>query len=98
MIIIENREELDTLFNEAVQRVNTHLEPFPADFLLRIYAYYKRAKNIETTSSENSKTIIDAFKSNALLQVNNINQDQAKQNYITLVNNYFLYRETKLNA
>ena len=34
-------EELDIEFDAAVDRVNDHSEPFPADFLLRLYAYYK---------------------------------------------------------
>ena len=38
-------EELDIAFKEAVDQVNAHLEPFPADFLLRLYAYYKKATN-----------------------------------------------------
>jgi acyl-CoA-binding protein len=38
-------EELDIAFKEAVEMVNSHMEPFPADFLLRLYAYYKKATN-----------------------------------------------------
>ncbi len=38
-------EELDIAFNNAVKSINEHTEPFPADILLRLYAYYKRATN-----------------------------------------------------
>ena len=38
-------EEIDIAFKEAVARINEHQEPFPADFLLRLYAYYKKATN-----------------------------------------------------
>ena len=38
-----NSEELDLAFQEAVARINAHTEPFPADFLLRLYAYYKKS-------------------------------------------------------
>ena len=83
---------LDIEFNDAVERINAHTEPFPADFLLRLYAYYKRATNNADRPSS-SKPIINAFKTNALFQVQDITQDEAKQTYIDLVNNYFLYRK-----
>ncbi|WP_104734563.1 acyl-CoA-binding protein [Hanstruepera ponticola] len=85
-------EELNIAFNEAVERINAHKEPFPADFLLRLYAYYKKATNNYGRPSSR-KPIINAFKTNALFQVQDITQDEAKQTYIDLVNNYFLYRK-----
>ncbi|MBR9845004.1 MAG: acyl-CoA-binding protein [Algicola sp.] len=87
-----NSEELDIAFQEAVTRINEHTQPFPADFLLRLYAYYKKATNNYGRPSS-SKPIINAFKTNALFQVQDVTQDEAKQVYIDLVNNYFLYRE-----
>lgn len=87
-----NPEELDIAFQEAVARINEHTEPFPADFLLRLYAYYKKATNNYGRPSS-SKPIINAFKTNALFQVKDVTQDEAKQVYIDLVYNYFLYRE-----
>ena len=85
-------EELHIEFEAAVERVNAYTEPFPADFLLRLYAYYKKAtNNYERPSSR--KPIINAFKTNALFQVQDISEDQAKQEYINLVDNYFLYRK-----
>lgn len=83
---------LDIEFQEAVDRVNAHTEPFPADFLLRLYAYFKKAtNNYERPSSK--KPIINAFKTNALFQIKDITQDEAKTTYIELVNTYFLYRK-----
>lgn len=87
-----NSEELDLAFQDAVARINAHTQPFPADFLLRLYAYYKKATNNYGRPSS-SKPIINAFKTNALFQVQDVTQDEAKQVYIDLVNNYFLYRE-----
>ena len=85
-------KELDIEFKDAVERINSHTEAFPADFLLRLYAYYKKASNnYERPSS--SKPIINAFKTNALFQVKDVSQDEAKQIYIDLVNNYLLYRK-----
>lgn len=85
-------EELHIEFEASVKRVNDHTEPFPADFLLRLYAYYKRASNNYGRPSS-KKPIINAFKTNALFQIKDITQDEAKQEYINLVKNYFLYRK-----
>lgn len=85
-------EELDITFREAVARINAHTEPFPADFLLRLYAYYKKATN-DYGRPSSKKPIINAFKTNALFQVQDITQDQAKEIYIDLVDKYFLYRK-----
>ena len=85
-------EELNIEFESAVERVNDHTDPFPADFLLRLYAYYKKATN-DYGRPSSKKPIINAFKTNALFQVQNISKDEAKQEYINLVKNYFLYRK-----
>ena len=34
-----NSEELEIEFREAVARINAYTEPFPADVLLKLYAY-----------------------------------------------------------
>lgn len=85
-------EELDIEFRDAVERINNFTEPFPADLLLRLYAYYKKATN-DYGRPSSSKPIINAFKTNALFQVKDVTQDEAKRIYIDLVNNYFLYRK-----
>ncbi|WP_044403274.1 acyl-CoA-binding protein [Lacinutrix sp. Hel_I_90] len=85
-------KEINIEFEDAVERINAHTEPFPADFLLRLYAYYKKAtNNYERPSSRTP--IINAFKTNALFQIQQISEDEAKQAYIDLVKNYFLYRK-----
>lgn len=84
------KSEIDIEFETAVDRVNDHVEPFPADFLLRLYAYYKKATNDYGRPSSRTP-IINAFKTNALFQVQNITEDDAKREYIDLVNTYFLY-------
>jgi len=84
-------EELDIEFKAAVNQINSHTEPFPADFLLRLYAYYKKATN-DYSRPSSKKPIINAFKTNALFQVENVSPDEAKEVYIGLVKNYFLYR------
>lgn len=85
-------EELDIDFREAVEQINNFTEPFPADFLLRLYAYYKKATD-DYGRPGSKKPIINAFKTNALFQVKDVSQDEAKRIYIDLVKNYFLYRK-----
>ena len=85
-------EDLQQAFDEAVNRINSHTETFPADFLLRLYAFYKRAnKNLDDPNSR--KPLINAFKANALFQTKGMDEDEAKKAYIAAVNHYFLYRK-----
>ncbi len=85
---MKSSKTIDQQFLEAVEQVNCHTEPFPADFLLRLYAYYKRATNND--SSPNSKNnLINAFKTNALFQARDVDTNVAKANYVELVNSYF---------
>ena len=85
-----SQTDLHKEFDTAVKLVNDHTDPFPADFLLRLYAYYKKATNNYGRPSS-KKQIINAFKTNALFQVQDISEDEAKRHYIDLVNHYFLY-------
>ena len=87
-----NSEELDILFQKAVKKINKHKKPFPADVLLRLYAYYKKATNNYGRPSS-KKSIINAFKTNALFQLEDITIDQAKQKYIEVMNEYFSKKE-----
>ncbi len=84
--------ELDIAFQKAVESINQHTEPFPADVLLRLYAYYKRATNDEVRP-RSDKPLIDAFKTNALFQTRHLTVEEAKQLYIDAVNTYFIYRK-----
>ncbi len=85
-------DALNIAFLKAVDSINAHTAPFPADVLLNLYAYYKRATNSQD-SSGNKEPLISAFKTNALFQTRNLDEDQAKQLYIDTVNRYFLYRK-----
>ncbi len=85
-------KELDIAFKNAVKSINDHKEPFPADVLLRLYAYYKRATNDDDTPT-GGKPHISAFKTNALFQTRGLTCDEAKKLYIEAVTQYFLYRK-----
>jgi len=87
-----NDEELEIVFREAVEIINNHTEPFPADFLLRLYAYYKRATG-DNDSPGSNRPLINAFKTNALFQTRGLTSNEAKQLYVDAVNHYFLYRK-----
>ena len=84
-------KDLNIEFKLAVDSINNHKEPFPADTLLKLYAYYKKATN-DYGRPNSSKAIINAFKTNALFQLEDITQDQAKERYIKLAKKYMLYR------
>lgn len=87
-----NNKDLDIAFKKAVDHVNDHKSPFPADTLLKLYAYYKKATN-NYSRPNSKKAIINAFKTNALFQAKNITEDQAKQEYINLVESYFKHQK-----
>lgn len=72
-------------FKEAVDLVNSYTKPLPADFLLKLYAYYKIAnKNSDNPGS--TTPLINAFKANALIQAKNISRTGAMKAYTKLVN------------
>lgn len=87
-----NEKDLDNEFHLAVESINNHKEPFPADTLLKLYAYYKIATN-NYGRPNSSKAIINAFKTNALFQVQNMTVNEAKKQYIDLAKDYLLYRK-----
>lgn len=66
----------------------THLK-FPQDIMLLFYAYYKRAtqKNgfYRPGKDEGLRT---GFKANALLQIENLTQNEAKIEYVKMVEEY----------
>lgn len=77
-------EKLRTDFEKAVAYVNGYTQPLPADFLLKLYAYYKIANG--NLSHPGSKTpLINAFKANALIQAKNATPKEAMEDYIALV-------------
>ena len=86
-------EELNIAFLAAVETINDHTEPFPADTLLKLYAYYKRATNSQDKAGRSSNPLIGAFKTNALFQARELDPNEAKKMYIETVHHYFLYRK-----
>ncbi|MFX0557313.1 acyl-CoA-binding protein [Maribacter sp. CXY002] len=79
------KKKLHSDFKTAVDFVNSYESPIPADILLKLYAYYRIAN--ENFDNPGSKTpLINAFKTNALIQAKNLNKEQAMKLYTKLVN------------
>ena len=82
-----SEDHLNKQFQEAVDYINGYTDPLPADFLLKLYAYYKIAN--KNYGNPGSKTpLINAFKANALIQAKNISRKEAKENYVLLVEDF----------
>jgi len=82
-----NKKDLDTRFNEAVEKAAKMTQAsLPQDVQLRLYAYYKQATigtmEIRQTSNFHLR---DAFKTNAWMQISHISSDEAKENYIEII-------------
>ncbi len=78
-------EKLYTAFLKAVASVNDYSHPLPADVLLKLYAYYKIAKQYSNNPPQSKTPLINAFKANALIQAQNLTQEEAMKNYVALV-------------
>jgi diazepam-binding inhibitor (GABA receptor modulating acyl-CoA-binding protein) len=83
---LNSDKNIDELFKEALHKATEITYPLPDDIRLRLYAYYKQAtkERINTTSS-NEHELINAFKMNAWMQVSQMSIDQAKKEYIELI-------------
>jgi acyl-CoA-binding protein len=81
-------KDLDTRFKEAVKIASEMTQAsLPQDVQLRLYAYYKQATigtlDLKQTSNYHLR---DAFKTNAWMQISNITADDAKEQYIEIIN------------
>lgn len=81
-------KDLDTRFNEAVEKAAKMTQAsLPQDVQLRLYAFYKQATmgTVEIRQTTNFH-LRDAFKTNAWMQISHISSDEAKENYIEIIN------------
>ncbi|MFA9191294.1 acyl-CoA-binding protein [Flavobacterium sp. FZUC8N2.13] len=81
-------KDLDTRFNAAVEKAAKMTQAsLPQDVQLRLYAYYKQATmgTVEIRQTTNFH-LRDAFKTNAWMQISHISSDEAKENYIEIIN------------
>jgi acyl-CoA-binding protein len=83
-----NEKDLDTRFQEAVAIASKMTqESLPQDTQLRLYAFYKQA-TYGTLSFNHSESydLRNAFKTNAWIQVSHLSVDEAKEQYIEIIN------------
>ncbi|MFV8337181.1 acyl-CoA-binding protein [Flavobacterium sp. RSP29] len=81
-------KDLDTRFLEAVEIASEMTQAsLPQDVQLRLYAFYKQATfgtlDLKQTSSYHLR---DAFKTNAWMQISHLSPEQAKEQYIEIIN------------
>ena len=79
--------DLDSRFEEAVAIASDMTQAsLPQDVQLRLYAYYKQATqgNVELNQTS-SFHLRDAFKTNAWMQIKHISVEEAKEQYITII-------------
>ncbi|CAM3562948.1 hypothetical protein FSS13T_06710 [Flavobacterium saliperosum S13] len=83
-------KDLDTLFDEAFE--NAQLIPqssVPIDLQLILYGLYKQATSNNSDRfyfRQESQNLRSAFKLNAWMQVNHISPEEAKKQYIEIIN------------
>ena len=83
-----NKKDLDTRFQEAVAIASQMTqESLPQDVQLRLYAFYKQA-TFGTLSYNHSQSydLRNAFKTNAWIQISHLSVDEAKEQYIEIIN------------
>ena len=83
-----NEKDLDTRFQEAVAIASQMTqESLPQDVQLRLYAFYKQA-TFGTLSYNQSQSydLRNAFKTNAWIQISHLSIDEAKEQYIEIIN------------
>lgn len=67
---------------------HTHLK-FPPDIMLHFYAYYKKATSKDGFyNHKDEEDLRNGFKANALLQVENLSREEARQKYVEMVEKY----------
>ncbi len=80
--------KLDERFEIAFEIASAMTQKLPPDVMLKFYAYYKLATKGKTYSTPSGESPLrNAFKLNAMFQLNNISEDEAKEKYIELVEN-----------
>ena len=82
-----SEKDLDIRFQEAVEIASKMTQAsLPQDVQLRLYASYKQATLGTFDLKQNSSYHLrDAFKTNAWMQISHLTVDQAKQQYIEII-------------
>lgn len=79
-------DSTDQRFLKAYEMACTTNLKFPQDVMLHFYAYYKRATTLNGSyTANNDEDVRNGFKANALIQVEQLSQIEAKNKYIDMV-------------
>lgn len=78
--------DLDLKFKEAYKIASKLEEKLPPDVMLRLYAYYKQAVKGDRFTFNDNSDLRNAFKFNAWMQLRGMDENEAKEEYIKLVN------------
>jgi len=82
-------DDLDKRFNKAFEIASAMTEKLPPDIMLQFYSYYKHATTKDSMVIPSGDDMVrNAFKLNAYFQMANISEDDAKREYIRLVEKY----------
>jgi acyl-CoA-binding protein len=81
-------KDLDIRFSEAVQIASQISQAsLPQDVQLRLYAFYKQATfGVIDYNKSNNHDLRNAFKTNAWMQISHYTMEEAKELYITSIN------------
>ena len=83
------KKDLNTKFKEALKIAVDTDKKLPQDIQLQFYAYYKQAtKGNDYVSPSGDVELRNAFKLNAWFQLKHISEEEAKKEYIKLVNKH----------
>ncbi|MEX6626117.1 acyl-CoA-binding protein [Tenacibaculum pacificus] len=77
---------LDIAFEEAYKKASNFKKKLPPDVMLKFYAYSKQAIKGDKFTFNANNDLRNAFKFNAWVQLKGMSEDEAKQEYINLVN------------
>ncbi len=83
-----SQPDLDSRFEKAVEIADSMTQAeLPQDVQLRLYAFYKQATFGTPAANFNSDfDLRNAFKTNAWMQISHLSPDDAKEQYIELIN------------
>ena len=82
-------DDLDRRFNKAFEMASAMTKKLPPDIMLQFYSYSKHATTkVSMVIASGDDMVRNAFKLNAYFQMANISEDDAKKEYIRLVEKY----------
>ena len=86
---METLSKLELKFRKAYEIASSMQEKLPPDTMLKFYAYYKQGQE-EPSNFRNiaNNDLRNAFKLNAWMQISHLSKEEAKIEYIKLVEEY----------